>query len=188
MFCAMSFSPKPLRCWPRLVRAVMCAPVRRQGAASGGGHDHLRQQQPFQRPGRARALLLMHQRLMHAGKLRGVEAGKRHQRLGLHRVLLVRHGRRAAAARKRDRRFRSVPSAQCPGRTCRGCRSPATASRRSRRAHRAGCAIAAHRQGRVFRQARARTAGALSPSFSSVPAAPPNCTTSRRLDCSDSLS
>ncbi len=39
---------------------------------------------------------------MHAGKLRGVEAGKRHQRLRLHRVLLVRHGRRTAAAREFD--------------------------------------------------------------------------------------
>ena len=44
----------------------------------------------------------MHKRLMHAGKLRGIETGKRHQCFGLHRVLLVWHGRRAAAARKRD--------------------------------------------------------------------------------------
>ena len=34
----------------------------------------------------------------------------------------------------------------------------------------------------------ARTVTPLSSSFSSVPAAPPNCTTSRRLDCSDNLS
>ena len=48
----------------------------------GGRHHHLRQQQPFERPGGARALLLVHQRLVHAGKLRGVEARERDQHLG----------------------------------------------------------------------------------------------------------
>ncbi len=44
----------------------------------------------------------MHQRLVDAGKLDGVEAGKRNQRFGRDRVLLVRHRRRAAAAGKLD--------------------------------------------------------------------------------------
>ena len=52
----------------------------------GGRHRHLRQQQPFERPGGARPLLLVHQRLVHAGKLRGIEARQRHQHLGDHRV------------------------------------------------------------------------------------------------------
>ena len=106
------------------------------------------------------------------------------QHLGRHRIALVRHGRRPAAAGQRDLACRLAPSARCPGRTCRGCRSPATASRRIRRGRRAGCAIAARRQGRAGRRAPCARAGPLSPSLSSVPAAPPNCTTSSGGDCS----
>ena len=62
-----------------------------------GRDDHLRQHQPFERPGGARALVLMHQRLMLRAEQRGVEAGERDQRLGAHRVGFVRHRRGAAA-------------------------------------------------------------------------------------------
>ena len=44
----------------------------------------------------------MHQRLVHRRNLHGVEPCQRDQHLGLHRVALVRHCRRAAAAREHD--------------------------------------------------------------------------------------
>ena len=56
-------------------------------------HHDMRQDQPFQRPGSARALLLVDHGQLHAGKLdRGVTR-KSDKRFGRHRVLLVRHGR-----------------------------------------------------------------------------------------------
>ena len=175
--CVRISSPSRCRCRP-----VSSPASRKRG---GGRHHHLRQQQPLERPGRARALLLVDQRLVHAGKLGGIEARQRHQHLGRHRILLVRHGRRAAAAGERDLARRPAPSARRPGRTCRGCRSRATASWRTRRGCRAGCAIAARRQGRAVR--RAPRAPPVRPCRRACPACRPRRRTARPAAAGDLL-
>ena len=187
---AAAASANTVPCWRSMLSRMRAAstssparrrPGRRARRARRGRATATRPARPATRRGRARApgAIAAEQR---GGVMRRAQRGgdRGHRR---DRILLLRHRRRAAAARRpsarRPRRPRPARAARGRGRSCRASRTARRPRSRAPTQSSRWTCQAPSAEARPSRAARRRaTAGPLSPSDASVPTAPPNCSRS----------